>query len=72
MSLNKYEPLMLIVNQSTIHVNYFVRIKQSTIVNSLFHFKTKHELFAVHSDLYELVTFILLPSQVLQVRDKHE
>jgi hypothetical protein len=58
---------MLINYQSTIHVNYFMRIKQSTIVNSSFHFETKHELFAFHSDLYKLVTFILLPSQVLQV-----
>ncbi len=72
MSLNKYQPLMLIVNQSIIHVNYFLRIKQSTIVNDLCHFKTKRELFPFLSDLYELVTFILLPSQVLQVRNKHE
>jgi hypothetical protein len=37
----------------------FMLIKQLTFVNSLCQFKTKRELFAFPSDLYELVSSIL-------------
>jgi hypothetical protein len=43
------------INQPSI-LMIFMLIKQSTIVKSLCHFKTKRELFLFHSDLYELVS----------------
>jgi hypothetical protein len=34
----------------------FMLIKQSTFVSSSCHFRTKRELYVLHSDLYELVS----------------